>query len=104
MTSAPRPPSSIHVQQAISTLEPSRVRAQVRTLLDRISGGAAFRDDEDVFASGVVKSIHLLELIVGVEDSYGLVVEQRDVHAGHLRSVERLVAFVAARGSAGAAT
>jgi acyl carrier protein len=97
MTERRLPPSSMDVQPTISNLQPSVVRDQLRTLLHRISGGATFRDDEDVFASGVVKSIHLLELIVGVEDGYGLVVDERDVHAGHLRSIDRLVALVSAR-------
>jgi acyl carrier protein len=79
------------------SLDPLPLRSQLRALLDRLSGGAAFRDDEDVFASGVVRSIHLLELIVGVEDTYGITIEEADLGAGHLRSVERLAALVAAR-------
>lgn len=75
----------------------ARVRIQVRALLDQLTGGASFRDDEDVFASGAVRSIHLLELIVGVEDAYGIVVDQRDVAGGRLRSVDALVAFVRER-------
>ncbi len=73
------------------------VRRDVRELLGRISGGAIFQDDQDVFTSGIVRSINLLELIVGVEDAYGIVVEQRDVFEGRLRSVDQLVAFVASR-------
>lgn len=81
----------------MSSLRPDHVRGELRALLTRISGGTGFRDDEDVFTSGVVRSINLLELIVGVEDTYGIAVEQRDVFEGHLRSVDRLTAFVAAR-------
>jgi hypothetical protein len=77
------------------------VRAQVRALLARLAGGAAFTDGQDVFATGVVRSMNLLELIVGLEDTYGLVVTQREVFEGRLRSVDLLVELV--RGHAGVA-
>jgi acyl carrier protein len=81
----------------MSSPSPDPVRRDLRALLDRITGGTAFRDDQDVFTTGVVRSINLLELIVGVEDTYGIVVDERDVFAGHLRSVDQLVAFVHGR-------
>lgn len=81
----------------MSSLHPDLVRHDVRALLGRISGGATFRDDQDVFAAGIVRSINLLELIVGVEDAYQIVVGERDVFEGHLRSVDHLVAFIAGR-------
>ena len=76
---------------------PDLVRTQLRSLLAAISGGAPFNDDQDVFASGIVRSINLLELIVGVEDAYRIVVDERDVFEGRLRSIDSLVAFVVER-------
>lgn len=76
---------------------PDQIRADVRSLLALLAGTATFTDELDVFDAGIVRSINLLELIVGIEDSYGFQVKQRDVFDGHLRSVDRLVAFVEAR-------
>lgn len=76
-----------------------QLRSELRALLTTLSGGAAFSDDLDVFEAGIVRSINLLELIVGIEDRYGLTIAQRDVFDGHLRSVDRLFAFVVARQS-----
>ncbi len=76
------------------------IRTEVKTTLARLSGGATFDDAADVFEAGVVRSMNLIELIVCVEDTYGLVISQADVFAGHLRSVDRLVAFVVQHGAA----
>ena len=81
----------------MSSPNADHIRAQVRALLTRLAGGATFRDDQDVLATGVIRSINLLELIVGVEDDHAIEVDQRDVFEGRLRSVDALVAFVTAR-------
>jgi acyl carrier protein len=80
--------------------DPAPVRRHLRSLVDRVSPGATYTDDQDVFVTGVVRSIDLLELIVAVEDSYGLVVDERDVFEGRLRSIDRLVALVGQRTAA----
>ena len=81
----------------MSTRMPDDVRLQLRSLLAELSRGARFADADDVFALGVVRSLQLIELITWLEDTYGLEVAQRDVFDGHLRSVDRLVAFVVDR-------
>jgi len=79
---------------------PDTIREAIRGVLRRLAGGTSFPDDEDVFARGIVKSINLLELITFVEDTYGFEIEQRDVFAGMLRSVDRIVELVRDRGRA----
>ena len=81
----------------MTSLTADRVRADVRALLVRLGGQPRFADDQDVFATGIVRSMNLLELIVALEDTYQIVVEQRDVFEGRLRSVDQLVAYVTAR-------
>jgi acyl carrier protein len=73
------------------------IRLQLRAILTELSRGASFGDADDVFATGVVRSINLIELITSLEDTYGFAVTQREVFEGHLRSVERLVGLVLAR-------
>ncbi|MBA3396607.1 MAG: hypothetical protein H0T89_28510 [Deltaproteobacteria bacterium] len=73
------------------------LRLQLRTTLANLAGTTSFTDTQDVFATSVVRSMNLLELICFVEDSYGITISQRDVFEGHLRSVERMVAFVTTR-------
>ena len=82
----------------MSSPPPDPIRTEVRTLIGRLAGGRTFTDDQDVFATGLIRSINLLELIVGVEDTWRLAVDERDVFEGKLRSVDALVALVRTRG------
>ena len=76
---------------------PDEVRLQLRAIFTDLSRGARFEDADDVFALGIVRSLNLVELVTCIEDTYGFEVVQRDVFDGHLRSVDRLVAFVVGR-------
>ena len=81
----------------MSRITSDQLRTEMRSLLAKLSGGATFSDDLDVFEAGIVRSMNLLELIVGIEDAYRIEVGQRDVFEGCLRSVDRLVAYVESR-------
>jgi acyl carrier protein len=76
------------------------VRAKVRAMIVELNPSSPFTDTEDVFSSGVVGSMNMLELVTRVEDTWGFEVTQRDIFEGHLRSVDRLVALVLAREAA----
>lgn len=78
----------------MSFLSSEQIHSQVRALLTQISGGRAFTDDQDVFATSIIRSMNLLELIVSIEDTYGIVVSERDVFEGRLRSVQQLAGFI----------
>jgi acyl carrier protein len=73
------------------------VRRFLASLAEPGAVPATLADDTDVFATGVVKSMNVLELINHLEDTYGFTIGQRDVFAGHLRSVGAITAFVVAR-------
>jgi acyl carrier protein len=73
------------------------VRSQVRGVLETLTATRQIADHDDLIATGIVKSIHLMQLITALEDLFGFEIGQRDVHDGHLRSIERLVTFVLAR-------
>ena len=73
------------------------IRHQLRALLANLGGKSDFADSQDVFATSVVRSMNLLELICFIEDTYKIEISQRDVFDGHLRSIDRMVAFVLGR-------
>jgi acyl carrier protein len=73
------------------------LRLNVRSIISELGDGADVTDNQDVFATGVISSLCLLELICCIEDTFGIVVSQRDVFDGHLRSVDSLVQFVTER-------
>jgi acyl carrier protein len=73
------------------------IRVQLRSLLMRLGGKSLFADSQDVFATSIVRSMNLLELICFLEDTYGIQISQRDVFDGSLKSVDRMVALVVDR-------
>ena len=75
-----------------------QMRTDLRRFLGALVGGDyPLTDGADAFTSGVVTSLHLLELITHVEDRYGVAVSQKDLFGGHFRSIDAMVSFVSAR-------
>lgn len=73
------------------------LRMQLRAVLSRLGGNTEFADSQDVFATSIVRSMNLLELICFLEDMYRIEISQRDVFDGNLQSVDRMVAFLVER-------
>ncbi|MFG1780487.1 acyl carrier protein [Micromonospora sp. NPDC049051] len=53
--------------------------------------------DEDYFALGLLNSLFAIELVVFVEERFGLEVEVADLDLGHFRTISRLTDFVLAK-------
>ena len=70
------------------------LRADLRRFLATIAGSFALPDAGDLFDAGVLKSMHVIEVINHLEDTYAVVVTRKDVFAGHFRSIEAMAAFV----------
>jgi len=73
------------------------IRHQLRAMLEKLGGRSQFADTQDVFATSIVRSMNLLELICFLEDTYRIEITQRDVFDGHLRSVDTMIALVVDR-------
>jgi acyl carrier protein len=71
-----------------------QLRNQLRAVLTKLGGKSGFADSQDVFATSIVRSMNLLELICFLEDMYQIEISQRDVFDGNLKSVDRMVAFI----------
>ena len=75
----------------------THLRHQLREVLVKLGGKPDFSDSQDVFATSIVRSMNLLELICFLEDTYRVEISQRDVFDGNLNSVDRMVAFLVDR-------
>jgi acyl carrier protein len=72
------------------------IRRQIVAFLHQL--GAPPQDaDVDLFATGTVKSMQLMELINHLEDAFGVRVDQRDIMAGRLRTIRSITVLVADR-------
>ncbi len=50
--------------------------------------------DRDLIGSGILDSLALLRLIVFVEESYGIVLEQEDIDVRNFQTINRINEFV----------
>lgn len=72
----------------------ARLREELRTFVHELSASRHIQDDDDLFGTGLIKSMQLMELINHLEDRYAVRVEQRDVLTGGLRSLASIAALV----------
>jgi methoxymalonate biosynthesis acyl carrier protein len=69
------------------------IRAGVRTFLaDRLKGPV--EPDTDLFATGLVSSLFALELVVHLEQAYGIAVDGPDLRLDNFRTVDAMTALV----------
>jgi len=68
-----------------------RLRAFIRRFVRRDS---TFADDQNLFKSGFVNSLFVMQLVLFVESTFSITVEQEDMDIAHFSSVNSLSRFV----------
>lgn len=69
-------------------------RTRIRDFLSRHIRDRFIGDDEDIFATGYVNSLFTMQLVLFVEQEFGLEVEDEDLERANFRSVNALTDFV----------
>ncbi len=76
-------------------------RSRIRTFLAEnllfSTDGFPYGDEESLLETGVVDSTGILELVLFVEETFGLQVPDDDVIPDHFDSVARLAAYIESR-------
>lgn len=72
-------------------------RSRIRSVLALVTAGASFTDGDDLFAAGLVRSLHLMELVTAIEDAFEIEITERDLHDRRLRSVDQIASLIAER-------
>ena len=62
---------------------------------------AALRDDQSLLLSGIMDSTGVVELVAHLGVTFGIEIRSDDISPKNLDTVDRIVAFVAARQAAG---
>ena len=70
---------------------------RIRIVLSVVTAGAAFDDAQDLFVTGLVRSLHLMELVTAIEDAFHIEVVERELHERRLRSVDQIRALIVER-------
>lgn len=78
--------------------DPARTDAAVRTRIREFLAGFLahhdLADDEDIFASGHVNSLFVLQLVLMVESVLAATVEDEDLEIANFATVDAIVGFV----------
>ena len=69
----------------------------LRVHVHQLGGPPAVADDLDLFATGTLASMQLLELITAIEDDFRVRIDERDIQAGRLRSIASIAALITER-------
>lgn len=56
--------------------------------------GSAVRDDDDIFKRGLVNSLFAMQLVVFIEQAFGISVDDDDLDLDNFCSVDAMTAFV----------
>lgn len=76
-----------------------QVMARVLDLVVDVCGDEGVRDhvDEDLFGLGLLDSMGAIELLVGIEDEFGVTIAPTEVPRDQMNTVARIAARVAER-------
>jgi acyl carrier protein len=70
------------------------VKARVRDFFTRFLKSAEVRDDEDIFASGLVNSLFALQMVIFVEKVFQLSLGEEDLQIGNFRSIDAVTGLI----------
>lgn len=68
--------------------------AEIRAYVAQHTGGAELADDTDIFATGHVNSLFAVQVVVWVEQRYGVEVSGQDLDIANFRTIGHIDEFV----------
>ncbi len=71
------------------------IKTSLRAFLARHFQSQVVQDDDDIFALGFVNSLFAMQLILFVEQEFGIAVENDDLDIANFRSVAAMAHLVA---------
>jgi methoxymalonate biosynthesis acyl carrier protein len=77
--------------QEISNLD---IRAKIVSFIKERTGGTELQPEEDIFATGYVSSLFIVQLITWMERTFDFRVAREDLDIGNFRNVEAILRLV----------
>ncbi|MEN3329685.1 MAG: hypothetical protein V7638_4492 [Acidobacteriota bacterium] len=68
---------------------------KIRAFLSGYIHAANWSDSDDIFAMGFINSLFAMQLVMWIENEFGVTVENDDLEIGNFNSVDNIAAFVA---------
>jgi methoxymalonate biosynthesis acyl carrier protein len=81
----------------LTVTTPSQIRASLRLFLANYVRSPDFGDSEDIFKSGYVNSLFAMQLVLHVENTFGIAVGNEDMDIANFNSVDALTRFVGSK-------
>ncbi len=72
------------------------IRQYIITIFPLAGRQTSVTNSESLFASGIVDSFGVLDLVTFIEDKFGVIVADEDLLADNFETIERVAAFVQA--------
>ncbi len=69
-------------------------KSKIRQFLSRFIPNHEIQDDEDMFASGFVNSLFAMQLVMFVEQEFGITVEDSDLDLDNFRSINAIAHLI----------
>ena len=77
--------------------QPVQIRESLRRFLGQFVPVRLLADADNIFSSGFVGSLFAMQLVLYVENTFGIAVEGVDLNIANFRSIDALCAFVSAK-------
>ena len=70
------------------------IAEKYRAFLERSLGRMDLRSDDDIFKMGVVNSLFAMQIVLFVESTFDMTIEQDDLELANFQTIEALARFV----------
>ena len=70
------------------------VKEKIKQFVEHHLGGASIDDDENIFEKGYVNSLFAMQLVLHVEQEFGITVDNDDLEMSNFSSISALSQFV----------
>lgn len=76
------------------------IRTKTKAFLARFFQNIDLQDDQDIFAMGFVNSLFAMQLVLFVENQFGVAVEDADLDVDNFRSINAIANLIERKSAA----
>ena len=75
-------------------MTPESIKAQTREFMGKFFQSSDLKDDDDIFALGLVNSLFAMQLVMFVEKTFNMTVEDDDLNIDNFRTINAITQLV----------
>jgi len=75
-------------------MTPESIKAQTREFMSKFFQSSELKDDDDIFALGLVNSLFAMQLVMFVEKTFDMTVEDDDLNIDNFRTINAITKLV----------